>query len=132
MLGRIEADQPLAVAVQHRAGGHHLGVDQRAARQQAMEEPAVPVGPFHHRRNAESAVEVGHIGSLSVSPALIRLLIPIVIFREGFRRFWIGFPLHSQHRQNIKTYKTETAQPPATANVLPVVGVFDLPGERRD
>ena len=55
MLGRIEAEQPRAVAVQHRAGGHHLGVEQRAARQQAMEEPAMPVGPFHHRRDAEAA-----------------------------------------------------------------------------
>ena len=50
MLGRIEADQPRAVAVNHRAGRHHLGVDQRAAREQPMEEPAVPIGPFHHRR----------------------------------------------------------------------------------
>ena len=49
MLGRIEPQQPRAVAVQHRAGGQHLGIEQRAARQQAMEEPAMPVGPFHHR-----------------------------------------------------------------------------------
>jgi len=39
--------------VKHRGGGDHLGVDQGAAREQAMEEPAVPVGPFHHRRNGE-------------------------------------------------------------------------------
>ena len=56
MLGRIETDQPVAVAAQHRAGGHHLGIDQRAARQQAMEEPAVPVGPFHHRRYRKPSV----------------------------------------------------------------------------
>jgi hypothetical protein len=43
MLGRIERKQAGTVAVQHRAGGDHLGVDQRAARQQAMEEPTVPV-----------------------------------------------------------------------------------------
>ena len=49
MLERVEAEQPRAVAAQHRAGGEHLGVDQRAAREQAMEEPAMPVGPFHHR-----------------------------------------------------------------------------------
>ena len=61
MLGRIEADQPVAVAVQHRAGGHHLGVDQRAARQQAMEEPAVPIGPFHHRRNAKLSFQNSHL-----------------------------------------------------------------------
>ena len=56
MLGRIEAEQPRAVAVQHRAGGHHLGIEQRAARQQAMEEPAMPVGPFHHRRNGSFSI----------------------------------------------------------------------------
>ena len=54
MLGRIVAQQPRPVAVQHRAGGEHLGIEQRPARQQAMEEPAMPVGPFHHRRDAKS------------------------------------------------------------------------------
>ena len=58
MLGGIEAEQPRPVAAQHRAGGDHLGVEPRAARQQAMEEPAVPVGPFHHRRDREAMV--GH------------------------------------------------------------------------
>ena len=58
MLGGIEAEQPRAVAAQHRAGGDHLGVEPRAARQQAMEEPAMPVGPFHHRRDREAMV--GH------------------------------------------------------------------------
>ena len=53
MLGRVEGQEPRAVAVQHRAGGDHLGIDQRPARQQAMEEPAVPVGPFHHRRDGK-------------------------------------------------------------------------------
>ena len=54
VLERIEAEEPCAVAVQHGAGRHHLGVDQRAAREQAMEVPAVPVRPFHHRRDAEA------------------------------------------------------------------------------
>ena len=51
MLGRIERQQPRAVAVQHRAGGDHLGIDERPAREQAMEEAAMPVGPFHHGCN---------------------------------------------------------------------------------
>ena len=51
------SQQPRAVAMQHRAGGDHLGVEQRTARQQAMEEPAVPVGPFHHRRDCKIATE---------------------------------------------------------------------------
>src|SRR5262249_45824121 len=54
MLERVEADEARAVAVQHRAGRHHLGIDQRAAREQAMEEPAMAVGPVHHRGNTES------------------------------------------------------------------------------
>src|SRR5262249_54398069 len=57
MLGGVVGQKPRAVAMQHRAGGDHLGVDQRAARQQAMEEPAVPVGPFHHRRDSERTVQ---------------------------------------------------------------------------
>ena len=57
MLGRIEGDEPRAIAMQHRPGGDHLGVDQRPARQQAMEEPAVPVRPFHHRCDREAARE---------------------------------------------------------------------------
>ena len=56
MLVRIVRQQPRARAVQHRAGGDHLGVDQGAAREQAMEEPAVPVGPLHHRGDAELAI----------------------------------------------------------------------------
>jgi hypothetical protein len=40
--------------MQHRAGREHFGVEQGTARQQAMEEPAVPVCPFHHRSDTES------------------------------------------------------------------------------
>jgi hypothetical protein len=39
--------------MQHCAGGEHFGVKQRAARKQPMEEPAMPIGPFHHRRDTE-------------------------------------------------------------------------------
>ena len=49
MLGGIKAQQTRPIAVQHRTGGQHLGIKQRATREQAMEEPAMPVGPFHHR-----------------------------------------------------------------------------------
>jgi len=56
MFGGIVRHQPRARAVEHRAGGDHLGVDQRAAREQAMEKPAVPVGPFHHRGDAEFSI----------------------------------------------------------------------------
>jgi hypothetical protein len=46
--------QPPAIAVQHSAGGQHLGIEESASRQQAVEEPAMPVGPLHHRSDTES------------------------------------------------------------------------------
>ena len=54
LLDRIEVEMARDVAVQQRAGRHHLGVEARARRQQAMEVPAMPVGPVHHRRDAEA------------------------------------------------------------------------------
>src|SRR5262249_1386848 len=56
MLGWREGHEPRAVAMEHRTGGDHLGIDQGAARQQAMEEPAMPVGPFHHWGDGETVV----------------------------------------------------------------------------
>ena len=41
------------LAVDHRhhgLGRHHLGIEQGVRRQPAMEHPAMPVGPLHHRR----------------------------------------------------------------------------------
>ena len=58
MLGPIERQQPRAIAVQHRACRDHLGIEQRPACEQAMEEPAIPVGPFHHRSNGETIFHV--------------------------------------------------------------------------
>ena len=46
--------------MQHRVGRHHLGVEHGAAREQTMEEPAVPVRPVHHRCNAESMLLKSH------------------------------------------------------------------------
>src|SRR5262249_7789061 len=57
MLGRIEGEEADAVAVEHGADGDHLGVDQRATREQEMEERAVPVGPFHHRCNRKPPID---------------------------------------------------------------------------
>ena len=58
MLGRIETQQPRPVAMQDRARRQHLGIEQRPARERAMEEPAMPVGPFHHRRHGKAAVKL--------------------------------------------------------------------------
>ncbi|CCC99889.1 protein of unknown function (plasmid) [Azospirillum baldaniorum] len=65
MLRRVVAEQPLAVAVQHGAGGDHLGVEQRVLGQQAMEGPAMAVRPVHHRGDAEGYG--GHGRGLSVN-----------------------------------------------------------------
>ncbi|MNZ95583.1 hypothetical protein D3C78_1147430 [compost metagenome] len=59
MLGLVVAEIALAVAMQQRAGGDHLGVEQSLLRQQAQEEAAVAVGPVHHGRSAESPGDWG-------------------------------------------------------------------------
>ena len=56
LLGRIETKQPRAIAVQHRAGGQHLGIKQCPPRQEPMQITAMPVGPLHHRRDAKAPV----------------------------------------------------------------------------
>lgn len=54
MFHRIEADQAGAIAVDHRVGVHHLGVQARGRRQQAVEDPAMAVGPIHHRSDGQA------------------------------------------------------------------------------
>ena len=54
LLGRIEVEMPRHVAVRKRRRGDHLGVEARVLRQLAMEEPAMPVRPVHHRGDAEA------------------------------------------------------------------------------
>jgi hypothetical protein len=43
-----------AIATQHCASGEHFSVNQRAARQQPVEKPTVPIGPFHHRSDTKA------------------------------------------------------------------------------
>ncbi len=57
MLGRIETEQTLAVAAQHRAGRDHLGIKQGPPAQQPQEIAAMTVRALHHRRDGEPAVE---------------------------------------------------------------------------
>ena len=54
MLARVEADQALARTEYDRVRGHHLGIEQGAAREDAMERPAAPVGPVHHRGHGKA------------------------------------------------------------------------------
>ena len=51
---RAEVQVMRHVAVQQRAGGHHLGVQAGAARHQAVQDAAVPVGPVHHGRDGQA------------------------------------------------------------------------------
>ncbi len=52
MFRRVEPEQPFAIAVQRGAGRHHLGIQTRVRREQAMEMTAMAVRPVHHRRDA--------------------------------------------------------------------------------
>ena len=63
----VESKEPHPVAVDDRAGGHHLGVEQRAPRQGAMEGAAMPVRPVHHGGDAEAPRVVArlHAGQLA-------------------------------------------------------------------
>ena len=58
MFGNVIGHEPRARSVKHRAGGDHLGINARTARQQAVEESAVPVRPFHHWGDAELAIRI--------------------------------------------------------------------------
>ncbi len=53
MLLGIEPEDAFAIAVNHGLGRHHLGVEQRALRDEPHEVAAVAVGPLHHRGDAE-------------------------------------------------------------------------------
>ena len=52
--GRVEAQQTRGVTVQQRARRDHLRVETRVRREDAHQEPEVPVRPIHHRRDAEA------------------------------------------------------------------------------
>jgi hypothetical protein len=54
VLERIKRKQSSAIAVQDGASGQHLGVNQRAPRQQPVKEPTVAIGPLHHRSDTKA------------------------------------------------------------------------------
>jgi len=54
MFAGVEPEQPLAVAVDHRPGRQHLGVEPRAPRQQPVKDAAMPVSPVHHGCDGKS------------------------------------------------------------------------------
>jgi hypothetical protein len=55
--------------VKHRAGGDHLGIDQRTAREQAVEETAMPIRPLHHRGDADFSIYILHFVRIFVTAA---------------------------------------------------------------
>ena len=63
MLRLVEGQQPVTIAPQHRLGMDHLAVEERARRDLPQEVAAVAVRPRHHRRDAQSAVELVHDSS---------------------------------------------------------------------
>ena len=56
MLAGIETQQPLAISVNDRGRGQHLSIKTCAARQQAMEHAAMPVGPVHHGGDGKAPI----------------------------------------------------------------------------
>jgi hypothetical protein len=54
VLFSIETQVPLYATMPQSTRGDHLGVQQCVLRQQAMEEPTVPVSPIHHGRNGQA------------------------------------------------------------------------------
>src|SRR4030095_12905578 len=55
------------IAVHERRAGDHFGVKARAPADEAQEVPAVPVGPVHHRRHAQTVRHVLHMFTHSSS-----------------------------------------------------------------
>src|SRR6185437_7046913 len=53
MFARVEGEKARAIAANDRFRRHHLGVEQRAARQEPVQDTAVRVRPLHHRRDGE-------------------------------------------------------------------------------
>ena len=54
MFAGVESKQPLPIAMDHRARRHHFAIEQCAPAQHPMEDPTMPVGPIHHRRDGKS------------------------------------------------------------------------------
>jgi hypothetical protein len=54
MLLGIETQMPLHTAMAQSTGGHHLGVEQGVAREQAVEKAAMPISPVHHRGHRQA------------------------------------------------------------------------------
>src|SRR4029453_15005391 len=51
-----ETQVPRGIPVQERAGRHHFRVQARPRRDLPVEVAAVPIGPVHHRRDAEAPI----------------------------------------------------------------------------
>jgi hypothetical protein len=52
----------------HRRRGHHLGIEQRAPRQEPVQVPAMAIGPVHHRGTDNFAASVAAFKGIQRSP----------------------------------------------------------------
>ncbi|MDT4847709.1 hypothetical protein FQZ97_817760 [compost metagenome] len=66
VLAFVVAKETLAIPVQQRTGGNHLGIEEGVARQLAQEETAVPIRPIHHGGHGEAAGQGGAGGFLGL------------------------------------------------------------------
>ena len=71
MLDRIHRQQPGAVAVDHGVRVHHLGVQARMRRDDAMEHAAVGICPVHHRGDGQAQGVGGDGGGGRHAPPIV-------------------------------------------------------------
>ena len=62
MLRRIEVEMVRDIAVHEGGRSDHLGVQASASRDETEKEPAMPIGPVHHRRDAKAMRSEIHAG----------------------------------------------------------------------
>ena len=90
MFDAIHRQQPRAIAMDHRVGVHHLGIEPGVRRERAMEHAAVRVRPIHHRSYRQHDVPMWlfllHINSMPMrlNEMCARLSAHAVHTRERF------------------------------------------------
>jgi hypothetical protein len=75
MLSLRISKKPLAIAVDHGIGGHHLSIKERVPAQLTVKDAAMPVSPVHHGGNTETVAELGHTKSLCTEIFSFRLVV---------------------------------------------------------
>ena len=73
----VKAQVSFDIPMEQRAGGHHLGIDPRVAREGAPEASAVPVGPVHAGRGTKAPRAVPRVGVRAVSIQICHQMPPL-------------------------------------------------------